>query len=357
MPGLGAGGTERVVSIIANGWAERGWDVSIFAFAPANETPYYALHPKIAVCRLGLPPSPYPALQAMLATARRIAALRKALRQLSPDIVVSFLTRTNVKTIIATAGMDVPVVVSERNNPELQDVGIWWNWLRARTYPRAFGLVTMTKGALEFIPETLRQRGWVIPNPVIHPNVPARRPGNGVLTAVGRLVPQKGFDILLSAFAEVAPAFPEWKLVIWGDGPERANLEKIRDRLDLGRRVELPGLSARPGLWMETADAFVLSSRFEGWGNALTEAMAAGLPVVSFDCPWGPRDMIEDGVDGLLVPRDDGAALAKALATLLGDAPLRQRLGAAASASARRFDPERIIELWNDVVNSAIEMR
>ncbi|NJM31140.1 MAG: glycosyltransferase family 4 protein, partial [Rhizobiales bacterium] len=296
MPGLGAGGTERVVSIIANGWAERGWGVSVFAFAPANETPYYTFHPKVAVHRLGLAPSPYPALQATFMIARRIAALRKALRQLSPDIVVSFLTRTNVNTIIAAAGMGLPVVVSERNNPELQDVGIWWNWLRARTYPRAFGLVTMTRGALEFIPEALRQRGWVIPNPVIHPSVPARRPGKGVLTAVGRLVPQKGFDILLSAFAEIAPAFPEWKLVIWGDGPERANLEQIRDRLDLGRRVELPGLSARPGSWMETADAFVLSSRFEGWGNVLTEAMAAGLPVVSFDCPWGPRDMIEDGV-------------------------------------------------------------
>jgi glycosyltransferase involved in cell wall biosynthesis len=246
------------------------------------------------------------------------------------------------------------VVVSERNNPELQTFGPFWTWLRARLYPRAFCLVTMTRGALDFFPAPLRPRGRVIPNPVDLPAGWRERRGSNVLAAVGRLVPQKGFDLLLPAFAEIAPRFPDWTLVIWGEGEKRAQLEQQRDSLGLRDRVRLPGVSDRPGAWVETADAFVLSSRYEGWGIVLLEAMAAGLPVVSFDCEWGPREMVADGIDGLLVPREDVTALARALAAVVGDPGLRARLGEAARASAQRFTPDKVVAGWDAVVDDAL---
>lgn len=358
LPSLSAGGTERVVSVLANRWAARvGWQVTVLTLEASGTRPYYAFDPRITIRQLGLPPGRRDKLSGTWQVARRILALRRALRAANPDAILVFLTRTNVMTLLATHGTGVPVVVSERNNPALQTAGPFWGWLRARLYPRAFCLVTMTQGALDFFPASMRPRGRVIPNPVDLPAGWRERRGGKVLAAVGRLVPQKGFDLLLRAFAEVAPRFPEWTLVIWGEGEERPNLERQRDSLGLQHRVRLPGLSERPGIWVETADAFVLSSRYEGWGIVLLEAMGAGLPVVSFDCEWGPREMVRDGVDGLLVPREDVPALARALAAVLADEALRARLGAAARASAERFAADRVVALWDEVIDEALRAR
>ncbi|WP_042779447.1 glycosyltransferase, partial [Sinorhizobium fredii] len=128
-----------------------------------------------------------------------------------------------------------------------------------------------------------------------------------------------------------------------------------RDGLGLTTRVEMPGLTSRPGEWIETADVFVLSSRFEGWGIALLEAMAAGLPVVAFDCEWGPGVMVTNGSDGILVPRNDVDALAEALDLVLSDPNLRAKLGANAQLAARKYRPDRILQKWDDVVSAALQ--
>ena len=160
------------------------------------------------------------------------------------------------------------------------------------------------------------------------------KPNIKTLTAVGRLVKQKGFDLLIAASAAVAISIPTWQLVIRGEGPERHALEKLVKDLAMEERILLPGVSNHPGGWIDGSDAFVLSSRFEGWGNALLEAMASGLPVVSFDCEWGPAEMTADGVNGILVAREDVRGLSLAIATLMNDEELRRKLGAAAALSA-----------------------
>jgi len=211
----------------------------------------------------------------------------------------------------------------------------------------------MTRGALEHYPYVPACRRWVVPNPVVlPPGVTADRRGTR-LVAVGRLVPQKGFDLLLEAFARIAATHRDWHLTIWGEGPERPALVAQRDALGLKDRVTLPGTSSTPGEWLTTADAFVLSSRYEGWGNVLAEAMAAGLPVVSFDCPFGPGDMITDGVDGLLVPDGDVDGLSAALSRLMSDGALRERLGEAARQSSRRHSGARIMTLWDGIIRQA----
>lgn len=356
LPGLSAGGAERVVSILANRLAAIGWRITVVTLANADAPSYYAFDPAVSLCRLGLPPKVRGPVAKSWAVLARIVRLRRAFRQIEPDTVVSFLTRTNVLALMALTGTGVPVIVSERNNPELQMVGPIWSWFRGWFYPRAFGLVTITQGAMDWYPRSTRQRQWVIANPVEPPApVAHQRSTTKTMTAVGRLVPQKGFDRLLEAWARIATGYPDWKLVIWGEGPERQALEAQCVRLGIVQSVSLPGVTQRPGAWVEQSDVFVLPSRYEGWGNVLAEAMAAGLPSISFDCRWGPAVLIESGVNGLLVPDGDVAALAEALRRMMADAALRMQLGAAARQSMDRFSPAMIVSQWKEAIESAIK--
>jgi glycosyltransferase involved in cell wall biosynthesis len=348
--GLGAGGAERVLVGMANHWAAKGIGVTLISFEPPGTPSYYPLDPGVELRQLDLKAQAGAPWRTAWQSMVRVLALRRAFRACRPDVAIAFLAKVNIITVVATRGLGLPVILSERNNPERQGFSPVWVWLRHRLYALADGFVTPSRGVLECFPDPLRARGRVISNPVDLPPSPPARAGSRTLVAVGRLVEQKGFDLLLEAFASIAPGRPDWRLVIWGEGPERGRLEALRDRLGLGDRVALPGLTARPGQWTEDAALFVLSSRYESFGNVITEAMASGLPVVAFDCPFGPGEIVRDGVEGVLVPPEDVAALAAALAALLADPERRVRLGAAARAGVQRFERTRVMALWDDLI-------
>jgi glycosyltransferase involved in cell wall biosynthesis len=354
---LGAGGAERVIVTLANTWAARGWQVALITFEPPGTKPYYEVDPRVALRQLGVPSVGRPRRRAIRQGLRRVRALRQALRAASPDLVISFLAKINVLTLLASRGLAIPVVVSERNNPERQRFRGTWSWLRQRLYGTAWCVVTPSRGVLASFPPRIRRRGRVIPNPVDLTPAATPRRGAGRLVAVGRLVHQKGFDLLLPAFAKIAPDHPEWTLTIWGEGEQRAAHEALCARLGLAERVHLPGVTEQPGQWVEEADVFVLSSRYESFGNVITEAMVAGLPVIAFDCPWGPGDIIRDGEDGLLVPPEDVDALAAAMHRLIVDADLRRRLGEAAAHNVQRFARAAIIAQWDALVAEASRAR
>jgi glycosyltransferase involved in cell wall biosynthesis len=166
---------------------------------------------------------------------------------------------------------------------------------------------------------------------------------------MGRLDPQKGFDLLLHAFSKVASDFPGVSLVIMGEGPERANLETLAANLSLQTRATMPGRVGNPWPVLSHCDVFVLSSRFEGFPNALLEAMALGSAVISFNCPSGPAEMIRDGVNGLLVEPENPDALATAMAQLLNDDVLRNRLAEAAGSDRERYSISRITDQWENL--------
>lgn len=350
---LGAGGAERVIVTLANCWAARGWPVTLITFEQPGTTPYYEVDPRVALRQLGIASVGSPLWRAISQNLRRIRALRQVLRAAEADLAISFLAKINVLTMLASRGLGFPVVVSERNNPKRQRFRGIWSWLRQRLYATAYGVVTPSRGVLESFPSRIRQRGRIIPNPIDLTSTASARRGSGNLVAVGRLVDQKGFDLLLEAFARIAPEQPDWTLTIWGEGDQRAALEARRESLGLEARVRLPGVTERPGQWVAGSDLFVLSSRYESFGNVITEAMAAGLPVIAFDCPFGPGDILRDGEDGLLVPAEDVEALAAGMRRLMADADLRARLGEAAARNVRRFAREAVVAEWDALVAAA----
>ncbi len=348
--GLGVGGAERVISLISSAWAERGWEVTIVAFDAPEDRLGFAFDPRIRLVRLGIASGGGLSVRGIGETARRIVALRRILRANRADIVLSFLTKINVITLLAAIGLPDRVVISERNNPHAQGGHPLWAKLWLKLARRAKGIVLQTETIRLLYPAAIAARAKVIPNPV---EVPAfeRKPHAGkVLVGAGRLETQKGFDLLIAAFAAIAGRHEDWRLVIWGEGSKRSELESLVQQHRLGTRIALPGNSPAPLSWVEDADLFVMSSRYEGFGNVLAEAMLAGLPVVSFDCNFGPRDIVEDGVDGVLVERENTRALAETLSRLMGDPAQRARLTRNAAQSARRFNPADIIAMWDDLV-------
>lgn len=214
-------------------------------------------------------------------------------------------------------------------------------------------LVTLTESDRAAYEDLLGPTGpsvIAIPNAV--PDVPLGPgdPGAHRLIAAGRLEHQKGFDLLLEAFAVIAAGYPDWTLDIFGRGPRRDRLDQSVIDLGLSGRVSINDPTDRLGEHMRAASVFVLSSRYEGFPLVLLEAMAAGLAVVSFDCPTGPGEILTDGTSGLLVPAEDVSALAAALDRVMVDESFRRRLAAAAPAAVLPYSPQRVGRRWDELL-------
>jgi glycosyltransferase involved in cell wall biosynthesis len=177
-----------------------------------------------------------------------------------------------------------------------------------------------------------------------------------IITA-GRFTRQKGYDLLIPAFGQVAARHPEWRLRIFGGGQERATLEALVDELGLAGAVSLEKPAADLAAEMERASIYVLSSRFEGLPLVLLEAMSKGMAVVSFDCPTGPADVVDDHVNGLLVPPKDVDALAAGMSELIEDAELRRRCAAAAVETAREYTMDHVGPQWEALLRDLWEVR
>ena len=343
IPSLEAGGAESVMARLADAFAMRGHAVALLTLAGHDRPSHFAVSEKAE--RIALDTLRGTSICGRLSTAiRSIAALHRLIRDRKPKTVLSFMDATSFLTLLAARGTGCRVVVSERLDPRHHRGRILRDGLRRLLYPGAACIVVQTETIRKCLPAALRERIAVIANPVPRVSDPAApdRPdnlGRFRIIAVGRLHRQKGMDRLIQAFEKLATDFPEWDLVILGQGPEGTTLRRQAADAGLERRVRLLGLVPDAGPELRVAHLFAFPSRFEGFPNALAEAVAHGLPAAAYRGVSGVEELIVDGRNGLLA--NDDAAFGRALAALMRDANLRKRMGSAGrSLIATRYDSD-----------------
>jgi len=344
---LGGGGAERVVTLLANEFSRRGHNVSIVTYSPGSaysldrSVEHHSIFDEVQMKNRDLFSR---ILRRVLFYPRFLSMLKKE----NPDIVISFLVSMNIKTILASKFLGFPVIVTEHIN-YMKDMTLS-AWLGRRwIYKIADEVTVLTRFDHEHYYSKFLNNVEVMPNPLACVPVKKMPPKDKVILASGSLDRwhHKGFDNLLKVFARCHAAYPGWKLQIAGGGEKgRVYLQQLASDLNIDSKVEFLGFCRDLQTYMQKASIFVLSSRYEGFGLVLIEAMSQGCACVSFDCIAGPGEIIDDGVDGVLVEDQNLEAMEQALLELMGNEDLRRTLALNAVESAKRYLPERIGEKW-----------
>jgi len=282
-----------------------------------------------------------------------VLPLRALLKREAPTVLLSTLADANIVAWLASRNLPVRLILRETNSHRARDDISWWRRrMISLAYPRADAVVALSEGVgLELTSgyNINSDKCHTIHNPVdvksvaktveARPSAPFSESGP-VIIGIGRLTRQKNFSLLLRSVAAISDR--SVRIVLLGEGPDRFALLSLASDLGISDRLIMPGFVTDLAPWLAHADLFVLSSRWEGFGHVIVEAMAAGLPVIATDCPYGPRDIIADGKNGLLVANDDAPALTAAIASLLEDPDRAEALCRAGRAAASRFHPEKI---------------
>ncbi|MDL2078979.1 glycosyltransferase family 4 protein [Streptomyces sp. GXMU-J15] len=366
----GIGGTITTTFNLAHALAERH-EVEIVSVLRHREHPNFTLDPRVSLRPLVdlrkekdnplhqrparvFPVAEYRYQQYSELTDRRIG---ECLEALDSDVVIGTRPGLNVHLALQAPSHVVRVgqehLTLDNHPPRLRTA------LR-RAYRRLDVLTTVTEADAAAYRRKMRLPGVLVealPNSVPDPLLPPADGRAKVVVAAGRLVPVKRYDLLIEAFARVAAAHPDWQLRIYGKGEEQPRLRALIERLGLSGNVFLMGAAAPMEAEWVKGSIGAAASNFEPFGMTIVEAMRCGLPVVSTDCPYGPGEIIKDGVDGRLVPVDDADAMGAALLELVGDDERRRRMGRAAIENARRFAPGPVVEQAERLIGEAMAAR
>ena len=347
---LAMGGAERAMIRLLEGLTARGHDLTLITVMGTHQD-FYDIDPAVKRIDLNLDRHAPTPLHTLVNAIIRIRAIRKALQQASPDVVVSFLERISLLILMAKMGTALKVVASGRNVPVKN--GFALRTLSRILYPRAAAFVSVSNGvdeAFSYVPASKRVVINNVPADVDAPGESHLRPPAGKhIVSAGRLSEQKNFELLVRAFHQLAADFPDWYVTVMGDGEKRADIEAAIQELGLEDRVFLPGKIRNPFPTLKAADLFVFSSNWEGVPNAVLEAMACGLAVITTDYLGEPRDIIRDGENGLIVPRDDVDALAASMRRVVQDDALRSQLAEGASRVREELTVDKLVDQWEAV--------
>ncbi|XVQ82310.1 glycosyltransferase family 4 protein [Microbispora siamensis] len=371
----GMGGTIRTVVNQANAMAALGHEVDIVSVVRRRDEPQFRLHPDVALTtlvdqRTGVQADslgrrvwrrlrgkivPYGEFAAGYFTERVEKAVIDYVASVDDGVLVTTRPALNLISARRASGNVVRVAQEHMN------LGTYPGLLReeiVRHYGAFDAIAVLTAGDRREYERALPGTRIVrIPNAVHSVNQVPSRQEHPVVVAAGRLVRQKGFDLLLPAFAQVVKEHPEWRLRVFGTGPRKAALRALIGEHGLSAHVTLMGRTNRLDDELARASIYALSSRFEGLPMVMIEAMTHALPIVAFDCPTGPRDVLTDGTDGVLVPCEDVDALAAALNRLVADRDLRLRMGAAAAVTAREYAPENVMPQWENLFTELLQAK
>jgi GalNAc-alpha-(1->4)-GalNAc-alpha-(1->3)-diNAcBac-PP-undecaprenol alpha-1,4-N-acetyl-D-galactosaminyltransferase len=352
LPSLQSGGAERVVSNLSNNLIH-SFDISLIVFYKSD--PFYGLHPSIKIyyCLNTYNPTPklFASLWMHLTLFRKTVILIK-----SNDIstVIGFMTTANVHAILASIVTKAKSIISERAHPEYDTVNATWHWARRKLYPKSNKLVLQTNAVKSYYTSFVSDSKLeVIRNPISKELLKNRdsniQKENSILS-VGRLDDGKNHALLIKAFSAIQ--HKHWTVKIIGDGPNKEALQDLINSLGLSEKITMVGSTQRIYDYYNKAAIFVFTSKHEGFPNALIEAMHFNLACISTDCPYGPSELINEGINGFLIPIDDQIMLEERLATLIQDEALREKLQINAAKDLDHFNEVSISKQWQTLIET-----
>ena len=351
---LDNGGAERVTAILASTLADNDINVTVFVMKAASSTSYQ-LSDKVKIVDISNDPALEGANSSLIFNLKRIFVLRRLVIATRPQVLFTMMVDSNVIGILALVGTGIPCVVSERNDPGRSSANLPWSIMRKLVYGLSYSVIAQTSRVRSWIlKNTFASAVEVIPNPIQMPivdglpvvDVPKQR--GPMIMGVGRLCRQKQFTHLVEAFKLVSERHPDWWLAILGEGEDRDDLQKLIDSYGLTGRALLVGRVGNMTAWYSEAKLFVLTSLFEGYPNALIEAMANGVASIAYDCP---TEVIENDVNGILVDADDVSALAQKMELLMSDRVFARKISEEAQEVQFSLEPDTIAERWLATAN------
>ena len=351
------GGSQRVISTLANNFVQRGDEVSIMV--TDSRPTGYKLDERVRYINQCAEATSSGLVSAVRNNLHHLALTRKYLREIRPDVVFCFDSKMVAEALLTKAFLGIKTIGFEPSNPYSSHRGFFWESMRQVATPFADGYIFSVEGVRQYYPRLTRKKSALIPTGVFAETIPAtvpplhQRPGKKVC-AVGRLHFVKGFDVLIRAFARFHQKFPDYTLHIYGEGPERTGLEELIRQLEADSYIMLEGYVQDVPAKLCENTMFVLSSSIEGMPNALIEALACGLACVSTNCNFGPADLITDGENGLLVPVGDVEALAQALERIAADPALAERLAQNALKIRETHAMEKICGQFHDYITAIV---
>tara|TARA_A100000171_G_C2138629_1_gene152616 strand:- start:3303 stop:4388 length:1086 start_codon:yes stop_codon:yes gene_type:complete len=343
---LDSGGAERALSELANYWSTKGHKVHLCVLTSPDKEPFYPLHTNVILHHLDvMTPENTSFFKRYFTLYRRIKVLRHVLKSLKPDVILSFMDVLNVQVIMASLGLGRKVIACERTNPFMRPLPCFYKILRKGTYPFA-KIVVQTKSVKKYFSFLKAQKVYVIPNTLTLHSSPLKTFKKNLIVSVGRLDFYKGFDLLIKAFHKVHQDYPDYKVYLYGKGPDLEKLSNLVKKLGLQSKIHFKGTTKNIEQALAQASLFVFPSRFEGFPNALTEALAMGLPCLASDIA-GCNDLIQHNRNGLLFESENIEDLTHHLRSLLSKASLRTKIAKNAVHVRDHLSPDRIYPLWD----------
>lgn len=350
---LNAGGAERATSSLANYFSKHGHDVEIITFKDIYS--FYPLNNEVRHLRLGFDEIALSlSVKRIFGALKRMLKIRSFVKARKLDVLIGMSFSMTWYTVVATKFTKTKSVGTERNNPYKYKATKINSFLRKFFYKLCDGYIFQTKKASLFFTDKLKERDVIIPNAIFNETVyeltpPAER--ENIICAVGRLNIQKRFDILIDAFSSIQDKIPDHKLIIFGEGELRKELEERISSYSLENRIFLPGTDNQAVKVVNRSDVFVLSSDLEGMPNVLMEAMAMGVPCVSTRCDMGPEELIENGENGILVEVGNTRQIAASILGIINDPELSDKLSLNARKLLETHSIEAISEKWLNFLN------
>ena len=340
------GGAERVITQLANHFAERGnHSILVTSYYDNNE---YEVSSKVIRESLETKEVKTTVIKRNIS---RIVKLRNLCKSLKPSVLVSFMPEPCFRAIVSTLGLPIVNIVSVRNDPRVHYKGLVGLFLGKVIMPLANGCVFQTEEQQKWFPKSLQYKSKIIFNDVSSVFFSTDYYGGNDIVSLGRLVPQKNHELLIRAFSLIANNHLEVNLRIYGKGELEDHLNKIIEDLNLKDRVFLEGITNDVSSILSKANMFILTSDYEGMPNSLMEALALGVPSICTDCPCGgPRMLIKNGVNGFLIPVGDLKATADAMNYILDNAEDAKIISRKAKEYSKEYETKKIVDDWEDYI-------